>query len=435
MPRREICHREEQSRPSDDRSADKILTKPVHQQTIDHDRQRFHRDHPRRKRSCDKNSKQQPKKQRPRKRNWNEKNIQKNQGQTASKNAQSADDTVDDISVVPTQEQKHNEHHRPRRTHQRTTRSSDEHVKLVPKDQRHSNTVQNKRSRKKNQRQKKRKQQHQVSTATNRESGEKNYSLEWDSPIGYVPLGEEEFMVQTLFKENGKRERGMLREVPSSVVSNFRRAMEKHTSMNFPQVSSLRRHHIKLFSPLKNMAQLGLGKNKFITKSALRFECAVEAFLEKSCIEFLTEKDQQRKANKEKKILKATPDFVLPKPVLLRKTQYRKSENGKATEKYRHVLEERTIHWIEVKMFYGASSIPHGSKGAVGSVLATAQKYVEYFGEGAIVFMMGCGEKLAAEINDIGVSVLDCSGNTVSLDEVHDHQRIWCADANGQILP
>ena len=93
------------------------------------------------------------------------------------------------------------------------------------------------------------------------------------------------------------------------------------------------------------------------------------------------------------------------------------------------------IHWIEVKMYYGASTIPNGSKGAVGSVLGTAQKYVNAFGEGAILFMMGCGEKLAADINDIGVSVLDCFGNTVSLDKVHDHQRTWCANEKGQILP
>jgi len=243
-------------------------------------------------------------------------------------------------------------------------------------------------------------------------------------------------MVQTLFKRNGKRERGMLKGVPSFVVSNYRRAMEKQApSMNFPQVLSLRRHHIKLFSPLKNMSQLGLGKKHDINESARLFECAVEALLEKSCIEFLTEKDQKNEANKEKKILKATPDFVLPKPILLRKTQCRKSKKGKSNKKHHHVLEERTIHWIEVKMYYGASSIPHGSKGAVGSVLATAQKYVDNFGEGAIVFMMGCGEKLAAEMNDIGVSVLDCSGNTVSLDQVHDHQRTWCANENGQILP
>jgi hypothetical protein len=271
--------------------------------------------------------------------------------------------------------------------------------------------------------------------ATDRESDENNCILEWDSPIGYVPLCEEEFMAQTLFKRNGKRERGMLKGVPSFVVSNYRRAMDNHApSMNFPQVLSLRRHHIKLFNPFKNMSQLGLGKRDDINKSARIFECAVETFLKKSSIDFLTEKDQVNEAKKEKKILKATPDFVLPKPVLLRKIQRGKSKKGKSNKKY-HVLEERTIHWIEAKMYYGASSIPHGSKGAVGTVLATAQKYVDNFGEGAMVFMMGCGEKLAAEINDIGVSVLDCSGNAVSLDQVHDHQRTWCANEKGRILP
>ena len=94
------------------------------------------------------------------------------------------------------------------------------------------------------------------------------------------------------------------------------------------------------------------------------------------------------------------------------------------------------IHWIEAKMYYGASTIPRGKQnGAVGTVMETAQKYVKHFGEGAIVFMMGCGDKLATELNEVGVSVLDCSGNTVSLTKVHDHQRTWCANKKGHILP
>jgi hypothetical protein len=182
------------------------------------------------------------------------------------------------------------------------------------------------------------------------------------------------------------------------------------------------------------MTQLGLGQKDDIDESARLFECAIEAFLKKSTIDFLTEKDQKEKAKSENKILTATPDFVLPKPILLRKIRRKRPRKGQSNKKH-HVLEERTIHWIEAKMYYGASSIPHGSKGAVGCVLERTQKYVAKFGEGAILFMMGCGDKLAAEMNAIGVSVLDCSGNTISLDPVHDHQRTWCANEKGQILP
>ena len=56
--------------------------------------------------------------------------------------------------------------------------------------------------------------------------------------------------------------------------------------------------------------------------------------------------------------------------------------------------------------------------------------------EGAVVFMMGCGDRLAAQLGEIGVSVLDCSGNdTVSLQRVRAHQRTWCANKDGHILP
>ena len=88
-------------------------------------------------------------------------------------------------------------------------------------------------------------------------------------------------------------------------------------------------------------------------------------------------------------------------------------------------------------MYYGASSIPPGRRnGAVGTVTETAQKYADAFGEGAVVFMMGCGDRLAAQLGEIGVSVLDCSGNdTVSLQRVRAHQRTWCANKDGHILP
>ena len=192
----------------------------------------------------------------------------------------------------------------------------------------------------------------------------------------------------------------------------------------------------------------------------------------------------------------ATPDFVFPakEGIILRKIRYHKqknrkknnpnknnnnggnnsdgnnntnnsntnttcntdntTKNTKKTNTNYRILEERTIYWIEAKMYYGASTIPPGNKnGACGSLLQTATKYVHQFGPGAFVFMMGCGDKLAHELNSIGCSVLDCSmhssgttattannsnnsvGGGICLDKVHKHQQTWCGNKKGQILP
>jgi hypothetical protein len=75
----------------------------------------------------------------------------------------------------------------------------------------------------------------------------------------------------------------------------------------------------------------------------------------------------------------------------------------------RKVIEEGIIHWCDAKMMYGSSTIPQNNKCAVGKILKTAQKYVKWFGPGALCFMHGCGESLAAELALIGVMALDCS--------------------------
>jgi hypothetical protein len=91
---------------------------------------------------------------------------------------------------------------------------------------------------------------------------------------------------------------------------------------------------------------------------------------------------------------------------------------------------------IEVKMFYGASTIQQNKRSAVGCLLQTAKKYVKLHGPGAMVFIYGCGDQLTTELNNEKVMVLDCSGNnTVQLDAVDAHMRTYCCDANGDILP
>ena len=97
-----------------------------------------------------------------------------------------------------------------------------------------------------------------------------------------------------------------------------------------------------------------------------------------------------------------------------------------------------TLAGIEAKMFYGASTIPSDGKSAVGTLLATAQKYVRFHGPGAMVFMQGFGDRLADQLLELGVLPLDCSATastTVSLQQVEQHQRTWCANTDGIILP
>ena len=95
---------------------------------------------------------------------------------------------------------------------------------------------------------------------------------------------------------------------------------------------------------------------------------------------------------------------------------------------------------LEVKMFYGASTInADDGTSAVGCLLATARKYTRLHGDGAMLFLYGCGERLAQELRQLGVLVLDgsagCRENGLVLDPVQAHQRTWCADEDGNILP
>lgn len=103
-------------------------------------------------------------------------------------------------------------------------------------------------------------------------------------------------------------------------------------------------------------------------------------------------------------------------------------------------------------MFYGASTVKLDGKSAVGSLLKTARKYVKYYGDGAMIFLYGCGDRLASQLANAGVLALDCNsclsslgynqtairannlGNGLCLEALQDQQRRWCADADGNIL-
>ena len=243
--------------------------------------------------------------------------------------------------------------------------------------------------------------------------------LWWDSPKDFVPYTSEEAMIDVLMK-GGQNERGMMKDQPSSRLKEIQEQLETVGDMTLEQALSLRRHYIRKLNPKPNMKKLGLGLDKDIRLSARLFEECVDDFLRKCKVEFLTEKEQRELGKP------FTPDFLFKQPVLLQKVR------GKGDAKI--VLEERKIHWIEAKMFYGASTIEHGDPGAVGAIRTQVKRYVDKYGEGAIVFMNGCGDRLASEFADMGISVLDCFGQaSVKIGRAIKHQKKWCGK-KGQIL-
>ncbi|KAL3945370.1 MAG: hypothetical protein SGBAC_000575 [Bacillariaceae sp.] len=246
--------------------------------------------------------------------------------------------------------------------------------------------------------------------------------LRWSSPSDFVSIHGEEAMVKIMLPR-GKRERGMMRNY-SFRLKEVKHALKSADGMTLKQALSLRRLHIKNFNPFIAMSRLGLGEDENILKSATLFEESVQEFLDQNAVQYWTEKEQRERAKESgREGLSGTPDFLLRQPVMLRKVR------GKGDS----MLEERKINWVECKMFYGASSIPQGGRGAIGSLVSKMSTYVDLFGEGAIVFMNGCGDSLASKLRDVGVIVLDCAG-TVELGRVLEHQKTWCSSRDGQIL-
>ena len=170
------------------------------------------------------------------------------------------------------------------------------------------------------------------------------------------------------------------------------------------------------------MPALRLGSHNDIRTSADLFEQCIEDYLKLHNIPFDNEEEQRRLqfVNREKKL---TPDFRIKKGHLV--TLSLNDEYGTSNRLH-------AIHWIEAKMFYGASTIPHDTNNAVGTILPKIRQYVQYYGSGAIVFMYGCGETLARDLMELGVVALDCRG--IDLDKVVRHQRGWCGDGEGGIL-
>ena len=319
--------------------------------------------------------------------------------------------------------------------------------------------------------------------------------LPWTNPQShYIPIEEEERLLPVLLHW-GKSERGMMKDQPPfrlqklqkmlldmqrrdntpSDTNNKNNYIRHHNSLKQQQSSttttsccychmtllqslSLRRHHLKLQNPKLSMSALRLGSEDDIKEAARLFECCVDVYLRRHNIPFITENEQKTRykqsitptMKRSGIVVKQppTPDFMIliGHSVLLSYTNIISS--GTTTPYYNSSTtlsssssDEKSvpssscpiaIHWIEVKMFYGASTIPSGTSNAVGCILPKVKQYVALYGTGAIVFMYGCGVTLAEQLLNAGVVALD--GRCLDLDRVEKHQKRWCADSWGNIL-
>ena len=227
-----------------------------------------------------------------------------------------------------------------------------------------------------------------------------------------VPVKAEKRLLPLLMKY-GSQERGMMCKHPQSRINEIHDACRKH-GIRVDQALSLRRTHIMNMNPY-NRQRLNLGTFEDIRASAAIFEDIVKERLINLRLCFFTE-DEQKERVPTGALCGPTPDFLFHKPVHLKISD-----------------EVRPIFCIEAKMFYGASTIPHGSQNAVGKVLEIGRKYKNAFGPGAIVFSFGCGERMKVDLEAEGIFALD--SRVLDLRRMYEHQRTWCATANGKILP
>jgi hypothetical protein len=288
--------------------------------------------------------------------------------------------------------------------------------------------------------------------------------LHWKSPHPHVPLAVEQTILEYLFVNSPICEGLLLRDEPNS-DSRYVKIKQACRQYNMPLSSALSLRLETVHWKNKNPNLRPAGFDSKVRKSAELFEVAVEQFMleqlqgqgrgqggrrsdgddNDGMPDFWTEDDQREHNKKHSYPPMPTPDILFCESVCCRRYVDSEDEGDEAMEdtdrmdedspNRKQVIEEGIIHWCDAKMMYGSSTIPQNNKCAVGKILKTAQKYVKWFGPGALCFMHGCGESLAAELALIGVMALDCSSReAVNIDAVEDHQRTWCGDRNGQIV-
>lgn len=242
-------------------------------------------------------------------------------------------------------------------------------------------------------------------------------ALHWGPPYN-IPSVEAEEALLPLLLQYGEKERGMMYKQYYPRIKAIQNACKQH-KIRLDQALSMRRTHMMLLNPnIPDISRLGLGQLQDIRQSADLFEEAVASYLRRNGIRFYTENEQKAMARRKGQRLPPTPDFLLQESIMLKPSSSSPPQR---------------IHWIEAKMFYAASTIPDGSKNAVGCLLQTARRYVETHGPGAFVFSFGYGARIKSVLEAEGVFVLD--SKPLNLKQMREHQRSWCANNWGQILP
>jgi hypothetical protein len=183
---------------------------------------------------------------------------------------------------------------------------------------------------------------------------------------------------------------------------------------------SLRRHHIKYNNPHFNDHRLNMGTPFEKKRAADAFEKVVADYFADEGIPY-NDEEAQRLVNPPKRGVyhPGTPDFIFPTPLTIVDPDTDKSY---------------AVNWVELKHFYGASTIPSdNATTAVGSLVPKMTKYTANFGPGALLFAYGCGDELASRLPE-GVIVLDES--IFDLNPVYVEVAKFCTrKSDGMLLP
>lgn len=173
-----------------------------------------------------------------------------------------------------------------------------------------------------------------------------------------MKVEDEQELVEHYLIQYGRKERGMFNKQPYRRLKALRNHV-RSKNIDLLTALSLRRHHMKKLNPGLPMDQLGLGKVHDINQSAAIFETCVADHLTAHHIQCYGENEQRRHIQQHRKDDQPhppTPDFILHEPLCIKVYRLGKDRNQ------RRVLHERTVHWLEVKMYYGASTIPFDGK-------------------------------------------------------------------------
>ena len=224
-----------------------------------------------------------------------------------------------------------------------------------------------------------------------------------------IPLPVEATLLQVCIR--WVNEVGFIHTQPAFRLAEIRQVCNNE-GISLLTALSLRRHWVRQNNKYRSEKFLRLGTFAQKKAAASIFENIVASHLDRLSITYVTEQGQKGgSGHKEPGV--ATPDFLLTPPVAI---------NG------------RLVHWIEVKHFYGAGTIPRDETSACGSIPSKSRKYVAQFGSGAFVFAYGCCDALYSAMAE-GVMVLDERVLLAFLGPLHAQLRTWCANKQGEILP